>query len=101
MKKSKEKITVAEAIEAEEIAVPREEIVAEIGEEAVAKIEEEAVEVEVVEEVPVVAKKSSKSGSVSVYHKLNFIREYSSEIHGKDYLNLAEMFAEKIGGVVK
>jgi len=98
MKKSKEKITVAEAIEAEEIAVPREEIVAEIGEEAVAKIEEEAVEVDVVEEV---ATKKTSKGSVSVYHKLNFIREYSSEIHGKDYLKLAEMFAEKIGGTIK
>jgi hypothetical protein len=41
-------ITPEEAAQAEEVIVPREEVVAELGEEAVAKIEAEAETVEVV-----------------------------------------------------
>lgn len=54
-KVEEEKIVVTPEVvaEVEAIAVPREEIVAELGEEAVAKIEEEAVEVEVLTETPV------------------------------------------------
>jgi hypothetical protein len=48
MEEEKITITPEAAAQAEEVAVPREEIVAELGEEAVAKIEAEAETVEVV-----------------------------------------------------
>lgn len=45
-------ISESEALQAEEIAISREEVVAELGEEVVAKIEDEAISVEVVADVP-------------------------------------------------
>ena len=54
-------------------------------------------EEEIVEEVV-----ETKSGSASVYtSKGSFVRTYTSEIHGKDYKKLAEMYAGKISGSIK
>jgi len=48
------------------------------------------------------AKIEVKSKEASVYGKGGeFIRTYSQDIHGKDYLKLAEGFAGKVGGTVK
>lgn len=53
-------------------------------------------------EEEIVAVAEEKVSSVSVYNaKGGFIRTYSKEAHGKDFMKLAEGYAVKIGGTVK
>ena len=53
-------------------------------------------------EIPEDVKIEVKSKEASVYGKGGeFIRTYSQDIHGKDYLKLAKGFAGKVGGTIK
>ena len=59
-------------------------------------------EEEIVAEEEIVTEAEEKVSSVSVYNaKGGFIRTYSKEAHGKDFMKLAEGYAVKIGGTVK
>lgn len=72
--------------------MPRKKIIDEVLDNA----PDPVVEAPVVEEV--VEKAVKTSGSASVIDKDgNFIREYSLEVHGKDYAALAKQFADKKG----
>ncbi len=69
----------------------------------IAKKDKEVAEVEVkeVEKVEEVVKDTKASADVYDMHG-NFVRTYSKEVHGKDFMSLAEQFvAKKAGFVIK
>ena len=48
------------------------------------------------------AKIDVKSAEARVYNKDgNYVRSYTHELHGKEFLDYAKEFAKKIGGSVK
>jgi formaldehyde-activating enzyme involved in methanogenesis len=73
------------------------------SEEEIAKAVQEAIDGGfIVEVVPEDSDDDAKvSGDVAVVVWNGNRREYSNEIHGKDFAKLAKMFADKIGGSIE